>query len=463
MAIGSVVGGRVADRVRSPLRLYGLLELVLVVVVLADAGHVPAAPRGLPRRSTPRSRTTPERARARAVRAGARSRSRPATVLMGATLPTLTRVPHAARRRTSPPRSAGCTRRTRSGRSSGRSSPGFVLIELLGPDRDARRRRGVLGDRRARRARSSTAGDVDRAAIDGRPRSRPPRPIPARRGARPTRRRGSARSAARLALAVAFVSGLTSLGYQVLWTRLLAVGDRQLDLRLHDDPGDVPHRDRDRRGRCSRSGPRVRDRRRRARGRPGRRRGPRALGGLVLVIASRAVHARPQTRARPARAIAAARSLLVVLPTTIVMGLTLPGLVGARWPTTPADVASSTGLLLAANTLGAIVGDVRDPVRRDPARRLADGGRAARRSSTPASASPWSRGARMRRRRPGASAASAASPVVAAIAVGAVGRARSSTRRAPASRRGRHGLREPRRTRSPSVQAGRDRSHSSSG
>ena len=34
MAIGSVVGGRFADRVRSPIRLYGAIELVLVVVVL---------------------------------------------------------------------------------------------------------------------------------------------------------------------------------------------------------------------------------------------------------------------------------------------------------------------------------------------------------------------------------------------------------------------------------------------
>src|SRR3712207_6529821 len=34
MAIGSVVGGRIADRVGSPLRMYGLLELALVVVVL---------------------------------------------------------------------------------------------------------------------------------------------------------------------------------------------------------------------------------------------------------------------------------------------------------------------------------------------------------------------------------------------------------------------------------------------
>src|SRR5436190_24111670 len=34
LAIGSYVGGRIADRVRSPLRLYGLIELILVVVVL---------------------------------------------------------------------------------------------------------------------------------------------------------------------------------------------------------------------------------------------------------------------------------------------------------------------------------------------------------------------------------------------------------------------------------------------
>src|SRR6185503_5768886 len=34
MAIGAFVGGRLADRVRSPLRLYGLIEVVLVVVVL---------------------------------------------------------------------------------------------------------------------------------------------------------------------------------------------------------------------------------------------------------------------------------------------------------------------------------------------------------------------------------------------------------------------------------------------
>ncbi|HEV7810004.1 MAG TPA: hypothetical protein VGO64_05370, partial [Candidatus Limnocylindrales bacterium] len=34
MAVGSFVGGRLADRVKSSLRLYGVLELILVVVVI---------------------------------------------------------------------------------------------------------------------------------------------------------------------------------------------------------------------------------------------------------------------------------------------------------------------------------------------------------------------------------------------------------------------------------------------
>src|SRR5438132_5631450 len=33
-AIGSFFGGRAADRVRSPLRLYGIIEIILVVIVL---------------------------------------------------------------------------------------------------------------------------------------------------------------------------------------------------------------------------------------------------------------------------------------------------------------------------------------------------------------------------------------------------------------------------------------------
>src|SRR5688572_6802013 len=89
LAIGSFVGGRMADRVRSPLRLYGVIELVLVVIVLLTPitfrllhevyrGIYPAiegAPLALALLRF-----------ALAVLALA-----PATVLMGATLPTLTR------------------------------------------------------------------------------------------------------------------------------------------------------------------------------------------------------------------------------------------------------------------------------------------------------------------------------------------------------------------------------------
>ena len=89
MAIGSVVGGRLADRVRSPLRLYGLIELVLVVVVLVTPltfgvirslyGEVAVGLEGAPQLLA-------------VLRLGlALLALAPATVLMGATLPTLTR------------------------------------------------------------------------------------------------------------------------------------------------------------------------------------------------------------------------------------------------------------------------------------------------------------------------------------------------------------------------------------
>src|ERR1700704_1887167 len=89
MAIGSAVGGRVADRVRRTLRLYGILEIILVLVVLATPitfrllhevyrgafGALEQAPVGL----------ALLRFALALVALG------PATILMGATLPTLTR------------------------------------------------------------------------------------------------------------------------------------------------------------------------------------------------------------------------------------------------------------------------------------------------------------------------------------------------------------------------------------
>ena len=89
MAIGSALGGRLADRVRSPLRLYGLIEIVLVAVVVATPftfriitslyGSVAIAFEGAPQVLA-------------VIRLGlALLALAPATILMGATLPTLTR------------------------------------------------------------------------------------------------------------------------------------------------------------------------------------------------------------------------------------------------------------------------------------------------------------------------------------------------------------------------------------
>ena len=60
------------------------------------------------------------------------------------------------------------------------------------------------------------ASDPATAAVD--------RDSCSRRGPGPTSSRTARPSRTSLALTVAFISGLTSLGYQVLWTRLLASG-----------------------------------------------------------------------------------------------------------------------------------------------------------------------------------------------------------------------------------------------
>ncbi len=117
-------------------------------------------------------------------------------------------------------RSGGCTPPTRSARSSGHCSPGLVLIELVGLSGALAIGAGGSLPRRRRRARPVAP------ARDGRrcrqpPNASPPAALP-RRSERHGDRRRSAR--VRLALAIAFISGITSLGYQVTWTRLLASG-----------------------------------------------------------------------------------------------------------------------------------------------------------------------------------------------------------------------------------------------
>src|SRR4051794_29540197 len=89
MAVGSFLGGRLADRVRSPLRLYGLIEIVLVAIVLATPltfSWLHEVYRG----AYSTLEATP--GLLALLRFGlAILGLSPATILMGATLPTLTR------------------------------------------------------------------------------------------------------------------------------------------------------------------------------------------------------------------------------------------------------------------------------------------------------------------------------------------------------------------------------------
>jgi spermidine synthase len=200
MAIGGVIGGRVADRIRSPLRMYGLLELALVAVVLVTpftfrlindlySGIYPAL------ESSPAVLAIVRVALAVLALA-------PATVMMGATLPTLTRYLV----RTSELSSAFSRLYAANtiGAIAGTAVAGFVLIELLGLS-------GALA------VGAGCSAGAGLAAI-----------WLSRGGSLVLRRQvrgvGAIRRAPRLALAVAFISGLTSLGYQVTWTRLLASG-----------------------------------------------------------------------------------------------------------------------------------------------------------------------------------------------------------------------------------------------
>jgi spermidine synthase len=208
LAVGGALGGRLADRVVRPLRLYGALEVVLVVVVLLTPVSfrlVGEVYRGAYDSLAGDPMTL---ALVRFVLAiGALA---PATILMGATLPTLTRF-LAVRRGL-----AGAFTRLYAantvGAIAGTAVAGFVLIELL----------GIQGALFAGAACSAAAGAIaiglDRwLGPDGAlAASSAPAQAKAAIGAR--------RTTWRFALVLAFLSGLTTLGYQVVWNRLLGAG-----------------------------------------------------------------------------------------------------------------------------------------------------------------------------------------------------------------------------------------------
>jgi spermidine synthase len=209
LAIGSYVGGRLADRVRSPLRLYGLIELVLVVVVLLT----PVTFRFLHelyRGVFPSIEGQP--VVLALIRFGlAVLALAPATVLMGATLPTLTR--QLSRDRHLSAAFGRLYAANTLGAIVGTFAAGLVLIELF----------GLTGTLVIGAACSATAGAVALLLS----REAEPEPIGFTSYEplwTPVESMSVADRRPTLALLLAFASGLTSLGYQVLWTRLLSSG-----------------------------------------------------------------------------------------------------------------------------------------------------------------------------------------------------------------------------------------------
>ena len=338
LAVGSFVGGRIADKVRSPLRLYGAIELVLVVVVLLT----PVTFRllhELYRGIFPSIEGQPiVLALIRFVLAVLALA--PATVLMGATLPTLTRQLSQDRHL-----SAAFGRLYAAntlGAIAGTLAAGLVLIELF----------GLTGTLVIGAACSATAGvvalvlsrEVDPGAATAPATSwREPSWLPTESSAAATRR-------PTLALLLAFVSGLTSLGYQVLWTRLLSSGTGNSTYvftlilgifligitigamlfsstrgRLRNVVGTIA---------AAQVGVALL-----------------AIEGLVLVIGHPG-NIDPGDATQTAAAVLVP-ILLVVLPATIVMGFTFPA-ASTLLGDDPRQIAANAGRLLAANTAGAI-------------------------------------------------------------------------------------------------------------
>jgi spermidine synthase len=204
MAIGAAVGGRIADRVRSPLRMYGVLELILVVVVVItpftfDLIH--EAYRGL----YASLQGTVAIALVRLVLAVLALA--PATILMGATFPSLVRYLASD---ASLSRSFGRLYAANTiGAIFGTLGAGLILIEVFGLS--GALWVGALG--------SLVAGLVALFLARRRTAEEPTRTVPV-----PVSGATLVPARVRVALVVAFLSGLTSLGYQVTWTRLLASG-----------------------------------------------------------------------------------------------------------------------------------------------------------------------------------------------------------------------------------------------
>jgi spermidine synthase len=333
IALGSLLGGRIADRVRSPLRLYGLLEIALALVVVVTPfsfGLIGDVYRGL----YPGLEDKPFLlALLRVVLAVVALA--PATVMMGATLPTLTR--YLSRESELSSAFSRLYAANTIGAIVGTAVAGFVLIELLGLS-------GALGFGAA----CSVIAGVAALWLARRPGGGLLRPAKTPR---------QTRSAPRLALAVAFISGLTSLGYQVTWMRLLASGTGNttyvfttiltmflLGLAL---------------GAVLFSVLRTRI------GDPVRLLAASqifaaalALAGLVLVLV--APHEPTPGRSIETLQRLLGSSLVTVLPVTLMLGIAFPAS-SALLPDEASHAGEEAGGLLGVNTAGAIIGSLAIP------------------------------------------------------------------------------------------------------
>jgi spermidine synthase len=339
LAIGSVVGGRIADRVARPLRLYGTLEIVLVAVVLVT----PVLFRGLHEvyRAAYAGLETQPTALALLRYGLALMALAPATVLMGATLPTLSR--YLSHRRADLGGAFGRLYAVNTlGAIVGTIAAGLVLIELL----------GLTGTLVVGAIASGTAG-VAAVAIDRRDRAAGrvpdgatravPMISPATAGV-PVSRGWSGR---RLPLIIAFVSGLTSLGYQLLWTRLLASGSGNSTyiftailaaflVGIAAGAAIVARRI----GQSQRSSVRAMIGQ---------------LGAVQVVIAAIVLADLVVLSGQVPFLPFLVRVLIVVLPATLAIGFTLP-LASSLVSGGDDGIGRDAGLLLGANTLGAIGG-----------------------------------------------------------------------------------------------------------
>jgi spermidine synthase len=358
MAIGAAVGGRVADRVRSPLRMYGFMECALVVIVIITPVSF-ALIREVYRGIYPSLEGSPQvLAIVRLVLAVAALA--PATILMGATFPSLTR--HLARSDALSKAFGRLYAANTLGAILGTLAAGLILIELLGLSRALVVGAGcsLVAGLVALWLSRDDAGEPSEMRSDPRvtdPVVPPTTQVAVASTASTTLSRARGIDRTRLALGIAFLSGLTSLAYQVTWTRLLASGTGNttyvftvilaiflVGIAIGAFIFNLIR-------------PRLRD----------------PIGWLAItqvLVAALAilgligVLGRPEalTPGRPFETLRAlfGSAMLVVLPVTILLGIAFPT-ASALLRDDAGEAGSESGSLLASNTVGAILGSLLVP------------------------------------------------------------------------------------------------------